>query len=170
MSVDQWVGLILALVVMGVGIVGSIVPGLPGAPLVLIAAIVHRIYFGEASASNLVLGLLVALTLTSLVLDYLASVLGARKMGATWRGVAGALVGAVVGLFFGLLGIILGPLLGALLFEMLGGRDFPEATRAGTGALLGLFVGIVGKLACCVAMTALFTVNVLSRTGTPVLA
>jgi uncharacterized protein YqgC (DUF456 family) len=165
MSADQWVGLILVLVVMGVGIVGSVVPGLPGAPLVLIGAIGHRIYFGQASASNLVLGILVGLTLASLVLDYIASVLGARKMGATWRGVAGALVGAVVGLFFGPVGIILGPLLGALLFEMLGGRDFPEATRAGAGALLGLFVGIVGKLACCVAMTALFAANVLSRSG-----
>lgn len=165
MSVDQWIGLGVALSVMSVGLLGSILPGLPGAPMVLIAAIGHRLYFGSASASNVVLGLLVAMSLLSLVLDYLASVLGAKKLGATWRGIVGALLGAVVGLFFGPPGIVLGPFLGALAFEMLGGREFSEAARAGMGALIGLVVGTVGKLGCCVAMIALFTFNVLSRSA-----
>ena len=52
----------------------------------------------------------------SLVLDFLASVVGAKKLGATWRGMLGAVVGATVGLFFSLPGLILGPLLGAFLF------------------------------------------------------
>ncbi|MFO1497805.1 MAG: DUF456 domain-containing protein, partial [Verrucomicrobiota bacterium] len=101
MSADQWIGLTLALLVMGVGLVGCVMPGLPGAPLVLIAAIGHRFWFGSASVSTLVLALLVGLTLLSLLVDYLASVLGARKMGATWRGILGAIIGAMVGLFFG---------------------------------------------------------------------
>lgn len=165
MSADQLAGLVLALAVMCIGIIGSVMPGLPGAPLVLIAAIGHRLYFGSASASNLVLGILVLLTLASLTLDYLASVFGAQRMGATWKGIVGAVLGAVVGLFFGPVGIILGPFIGALLFELLGGRDFHDATRAGAGAMLGLLVGVAGKLASCVAMTGLFTVNVISRSG-----
>ena len=100
MSVDQWIGLILALIVMGVGLIGCVLPGIPGTPLVLVAAVGHRLYFGQESASTFVLIVLVLMTLFSMLIDYLASVLGAKKLGATWRGVAGAVVGAVVGLFF----------------------------------------------------------------------
>ena len=163
MTAEQMVGLTLALVVMLVGLIGCVMPGLPGTPVVLLAAIGHRLYFGESSVSTLVMAILVFMLLLSLALDYMASVFGAKKMGATWRGILGAVVGALVGLFFGPLGILLGPFLGALSFEFLGGRDFTEATRAGAGALLGLIVGAAGKLACCVAMIGLFAVNVVSR-------
>jgi uncharacterized protein YqgC (DUF456 family) len=131
--------------------------------LVLVAAIVHRLYFGAASANNWVLAGLVLLTLLSLLFDYLASMFGAKKLGATWKGILGAIVGGLVGLFFGIPGIILGPFLGALLLEMAGGRKLKPAARAGLGALLGLLAGAVGKLAICVAMIGLFTVNVIWR-------
>lgn len=165
MSVDQWIGLSLALILMAIGLVGSVLPGLPSTPLVLLAAIGHRVYFGEASVSNAILAILILVTLFSLVLDYLASVLGAKKMGATWRGIAGAVIGAVVGLFFGPFGIFLGPFLGALAFELVGGRELPAAARAGAGALIGLVLGAAGKLACCVAMMGLFAINVISRSN-----
>jgi hypothetical protein len=86
-------------------------------------------------------------------------------MGATWKGLLGAILGALVGLFLGLPGIILGPFVGAVGFEMLGGRDFPEAARAGAGAIIGVILGAAGKLACCVAMIGLFAANVMSRSG-----
>jgi uncharacterized protein len=165
MDVQEWVGLMLAVVIMGLGLLGSIMPGLPGAPLVLIAAVGHRLYFGASSVSNLVLGLLVVLMLLALGLDYLASLFGARKLGATWRGLLGAAIGGLVGIFFSLPGILLGPFIGAISFELIGGRKFQEATRAGLGAMLGLVLGAAGKLACCVAMVALFVVNVMSRSG-----
>ena len=148
------------------GLVGSIVPVLPGTPVILVAAIAHRLYFGAAGASNWVLASLVLLTLLSFGFDYLASVLGARKLGATWRGVLGALAGAIVGVFFSFPGIILGPFVGALLLELAGGRQLKPAARAGFGALLGLLAGAVGKLAICVAMIALFLVNVIYRSVT----
>ena len=132
---------------------------LPGTPLVLIAAIGHRLYFGDASASNTILIILVVLTLVSLVFDFLASMLGAKKFGATWRGV----IGGVIGLFFNLPGIILGPFLGAMLFEMLGGQEFKKATRAGLGATIGLLLGIVGKFSICVVMMILFATSVVLR-------
>lgn len=159
------VGLALALFLMGVGVVGTVLPGLPGAPLILLTAIGHRLYFGQAGASNFVLGVLVLLTILSLVLDYIATLLGARKMGASWRGITGAVVGAMVGLFFAPIGLFLGPFLGAIGFELLGGRDFAQSSRAGAGALLGLLVGALGKVVCCVAMICLFAVNVIARSG-----
>jgi uncharacterized protein len=165
MTLEQMVGLGLALVVMGIGLLGTILPALPGAPLIFIAAIGHRLYFRDAGASNSVLAVLLVLTILSLVLDYLATLFGAKKMGASWKGITGAMVGAIVGLFFAPIGIFLGPFLGALGFELLGGRGFSDASRAGAGALIGLLAGAVGKLACCVVMIALFTVNVMGRSG-----
>jgi uncharacterized protein YqgC (DUF456 family) len=163
MTTEQIIGLSLALLVMLLGLIGCIVPGLPGTPLVLAAAVGHRLYFGEASISNLVLIILIVFTLVSLLFDFLAGMIGARKFGATWRGALGAVIGGIVGLFFGLPGIILGPFVGAVLLEMLGGREFEKAAKAGAGATLGLLLGVVGKFSVGVVMTILFTANVILR-------
>jgi uncharacterized protein len=163
MTTEQIVGLSLTLLVMLAGLIGSLLPVLPGTPLVLVAAIGHRLYFGAASVSNLVMGILVALTLVSLVFDFLASLLGAKKFGATWRGMTGAVVGGIIGLFFSLPGIILGPFLGAMLFEMLGDKEFKKAAHAGLGATIGLLLGIVGKFSICVVMIILFATSVVFR-------
>ncbi len=160
MTVEQLIGFALALLMMGVGLVGCVVPGLPGTPLVLGAAVLHRIYFGASGVGNAVLALLVGLALLALLLDYLASVVGARTLGATWRGMVGAIVGLACGFLVGPLGIVVGPFLGATGLEMLSGRDIQQASRAGLGAFLGLLVGGMGKIACCVAMMGLFTFSV----------
>jgi hypothetical protein len=163
-TAEQIIGLSLALLIMGVGLVGSILPGVPSTPLVMLAAIGHRLYFGDASVGNWGLVTLGGLMVLSLVMDYLASMLGARKLGATRRGVLGAVLGGMIGIFFGPAGVILGPFLGAVGFEMIGGREWKEASRAGLGAVLGLLVGALGKLACCTAMIGLFATNVILRT------
>lgn len=165
MTTEQMIGLGITLLVMLLGLIGSILPALPGTPLVFIAAIGHRLYFGENSVSNLMLGILAGLMILSLVLDFAASMLGAKKFGATWRGAVGAAVGGIIGLFFSLPGIILGPLIGAILLEMLGGREFKPAARAGVGAVIGLLLGVVGKFSIAVLMSILFAVNVVMRSG-----
>ncbi len=139
MTAEQIIGLSLALLVMCFGLAGSVLPGIPSTPLILLAAIGHRLWFGAASVGNWSLAILGALMALSLVMDYLASMAGAKRLGATWRGVLGAIVGGLVGIFFSLPGILLGPFLGALLFEMIGGREWKEAARAGLGAVMGLF-------------------------------
>lgn len=162
MTVEQVIGFVLALLLMGAGLVGCVVPGLPGTPLVLGAAVLHRIYFGASSVGNAALALLVGLALLALLLDYLASVLGARALGATWRGMVGAIAGLACGLLAGPVGVVIGPFLGATGLEMLSGRDIKQASRAGLGAFLGLLVGGMGKIACCVAMIGLFTFSVVA--------
>jgi len=163
MSMEQMAGLALALVIMAIGMLGSILPGLPSTPIVLLAAVGHRLYFKETGPGTLVLALMLGVMLLSLVMDYLATMYGAKKLGATRRGIIGAVLGALVGLFFSLPGLILGPFIGAFAFEMAGGRETREAARAGAGATLGLFAGALGKLACCFAMIGLFVINVLYR-------
>jgi uncharacterized protein YqgC (DUF456 family) len=163
MTAEEIIGLSLTLLVMLLGLVGSILPALPGPPIVLIAAVVHRLIFGQHSASALVLIFLLILTLISLVLDHLAGAYGAKRFGATWRGIVGAFVGGIVGLFFSIPGIIIGPFVGAMLFELMGGHKIDKASRAGLGATLGIFAGIIGKCIVCVVMMILFTVNVILR-------
>ena len=167
MTTEQIIGLILALLLMAIGVAGSILPGLPSTPVVLIAALAHKIYFGSASASWWVIGVLALFTVLSLGMDYAASVFGAKRLGATWRGAVGAILGGLIGLFFNLPGILLGPFVGAALFEMAGGREWRGASKAGVGATLGLLAGALGKLACCIAMTGLFSVNVIYRSLNP---
>jgi hypothetical protein len=163
MTTEQIIGLVLTLLVMCVGLAGSILPGVPSTPLVLLAALGHKLYFGAAGAAWWVIGVLGVFVALSFGMDYLATALGAKRLGATWRGVLGAVVGGLIGLFFALPGLIVGPFLGALAFEMAGGRDWKESSRAGLGALLGLLAGALGKLACCLAMMGLFTANVIYR-------
>jgi len=165
MTTEQVIGLILALLVMCVGVAGSILPGLPSTPLVFIGALGHRLFFGPHGAAWWVIGVLGLLTALSLIMDYLASMYGAKRLGATWRGAVGAIVGGLIGIFFNLPGILLGPFVGAVVFEMAGGREIGSASKAGLGAMLGLLAGALGKLACCVAMMALFSINVILRSG-----
>lgn len=163
MDLGQIAGLGIALVVMLAGLAGCVVPGIPGTPLILAAAVVHRLVFGEAGAGTIVLGLMALLAVGSLALDYLASLYGARRLGATWRGLTGAALGALVGLFFGPLGVILAPFVGATTFEYLGGQELRQAGKAGLGALLGMLAGAVGKVACALAMILLFSMGVLAN-------
>ena len=96
--------------------------------------------------------------LLALGLDYLATLLGAKKLGATWKGMVGAVLGVIVGVFvFPPIGLIVGPFVGAMGFEWAFGREARESAKAGVGAVLGLALGVVGKLVCSVVMFALFS-------------
>jgi uncharacterized protein YqgC (DUF456 family) len=153
----------LALLVMIIGIVGCVVPGIPGTSLIFAAAVVHRLIVGAAGAQWWALCLIGGLALVSFIAEYGVSMYGAKTLGASRRGMIGAIVGGLIGLFFGILGILLGPFIGAFAFEFLGGREWRDSAKAGAGATLGLVVGAVGKLACAVAMTLLFAANILWR-------
>lgn len=159
MSWVEWLALLVALLVMLTGVAGSFLPGLPGPPVVLAVALVHKLIFGTQSVGWTVLAGMTGLMLLSIGLEYAASLLGARKLGATWRGVVGAAIGGFVGLFFGLPGLVLGPFVGAVLLEMAAGRPANEAGMAGLGALLGLLAGTLGKVACTLAMIGLWLVG-----------
>lgn len=163
MTTEEIIGLSVALLVMLVAFGASVVPGMPGPLAVLVAATAHRLWFGQHSVGGLVLICLALLTFCSVALDFLAGVYGAKRFGATWRGLLGAFLGGLFGIFFSLPGIILGPFLGAVLFELLGGYEFDKASRAGVGATLGMLAGVIAKCMICAVMIALFTVDVILR-------
>lgn len=162
MTPTEVMGFILTLLVMLVGMAGAAVPGLPGTPLIFLAALGHRLCFGDQSASRTVVVVLGILTLASLALDFLATTYGAKQLGATWRGITGAFLGAVAGLFvFPPWGLVLLPLAGAAAAELLGGRPWKEAGKAGLGAALGVVAGTLGRIAFSLAMVALWLFNFL---------
>ena len=154
---------LLATVMVLAGLVGLLLPVLPGPPLLfgglLVAAWAEDfVYVGTAT-----LTLLAVLALLTYAVDFAATALGAKRFGASKRAVLGAVVGAVVGLFFGLPGVLLGPFIGAVLGELTAQRGLGEAGRAGVGATIGLVLGAAGKLALGLSMLGVFaTVRILS--------
>ncbi len=139
-----------------VGVAGAILPALPGIPLVFGGLLLAAWADGFQHAGALTLTVLGLLTVFSLVVDFIAGVAGAKRVGASRHAVIGAALGTFVGLFFGLPGLLLGPFVGALLGELLAGGGLRKATHVGIGAWLGFIVGTVVKLGVCFAMLGIF--------------
>jgi uncharacterized protein YqgC (DUF456 family) len=149
---------LLVVALVGVGVVGVVVPGLPGAILVFAGLALGAWIDGFTRVGLGTLAVLAALTAATYLLDFLATAVGARRFGTSWWGVLGAVLGTLGGLFFGLPGLVLGPFLGAFAAELLARRDVRQASRAGLGAWLGLLLGTAGRLALVLAMIGIFAV------------
>lgn len=148
-----------ALVLMAIGLIGTVLPVFPGTALILGAAVLHRWMLGpEKSVGWWTIGGLVLLTLLSYGIDFAGGVFGARRFGATRWGMFGALLGAIVGIFFSLPGLILGPIVGAIVGELIGGKRLVDAGRAGWGTLLGNLAALLGKLGIAFGMVCWFLV------------
>lgn len=155
--------LVIAFILILIGIIGCIVPGLPGTPIAYaglwIAQLTERVDFSWQFL--LVWGIV---TVVISVLDYIVPAWGTKQFGGTKWGVWGSTIGVFVGLFFGAVGVILGPLVGAILFELLAtalhgqvtDKAVSAAIRAGWGSFVGILFGTVLKLmACGLMLTAL---------------
>ena len=149
--------LALVFVVMITGVAGSFLPVIPGTPLIVVGAFIYALAtdFHPVGAWQLVF--LVALAALAYVLDYLSGALGTRKLGGSRWAMFGAIAGGLVGLFFGPFGIIIGPILGAVGIELVYRKDVTIALKSGTGAVLGVFLGVVAKLSISVMMVGLFS-------------
>ena len=104
-------------------------------------------------AASVFLGLLTAL---SVAVDFFATVVGAKRVGASGKALLGAAVGTLAGLFFGPIGLFAGPFVGALLGELWHSREIGQATKVRLGTWLGIVLGVVLKLGLAFAMLGLF--------------
>ena len=144
-----------------VGLIGTILPVLPGTTIILAAAIIHRLMLGaDKSIGWKTIVALALLTLLSYVFDFLGSYFGAKYFGATKWGTWGAVLGALVGLFFGLIGLFVGPVIGAIAGEVIAGKRMIDAGRAGWGSLLGNVGAMLAKLIIGLAMIMIFLIAV----------
>jgi uncharacterized protein len=144
-----------------VGLAGVILPALPGLPLVFAGMLLAAWAGGFAQIGPGTLVVLAALTLLSVLIDFWAAALGARRVGASRLALLGALLGTVAGLFLGPLGLFVGPFAGALLGQLLHGRSVSgaklgHAARVGVGTWIGIVFGIALKLMLAFAMLGLF--------------
>ncbi len=156
LTVVWWV--LAVLIVVG-GLAGTIVPALPGVPMVFAGLLLAAYATGFEPAGAGTIAVLGAMTALAWLIDFLAAAMGARRLGASPRAFWGAMFGAIVGMFFGLAGIILGPFVGAVVAELSVGRKVSEAGRAGLGAWIGTVVGTAAKLAIAFTMVGFFVIR-----------
>jgi len=155
MTAVLWV---LAVMMMAVGVAGTILPAIPGATMVFggIALAAWADGFTRIPVWVVVVaGLLAALTW---VIDFMAAAAGARRVGASGWAVVGAAAGTIAGIFTGFVGLIFLPLAGAALGEFAARRDVVRAGKVGIATWLGLIVGTAAKVAIVFAMLGLFAI------------
>jgi uncharacterized protein YqgC (DUF456 family) len=148
---------VLAAILVIAGIVGLVIPTLPGALLVLAGLVVAAWAEDFAYVGAGTITILILLTVIAYAVDFLSSALGAKHFGASKRSIIGATLGAFIGLlFFGLPGVLIGPFLGGVLGGLSGRQDLQAAGRAGMGASIGVVLGAVAKLAIVFSMLGVF--------------
>jgi hypothetical protein len=147
---------VLAALLMIGGLAGAILPALPGIPLIfggiwLAAAVDHYRHLGAGWL--VVIGVLGAI---GVVMDLVASALGAKRVGASKLALWGAAIGTVAGMFFGIPGLVFGPFLGALGGELASGNSVLRSAHVGVGTWIGLLFGTLFKLVISLVMIGLF--------------
>jgi uncharacterized protein len=147
---------ILAAILTVSGLAGMLLPFIPGAPLLFLGLL-----FGAWAEKFRYIGIGTLLILAGMaaltyLVEFAASILGVKKYGGSLRAMTGAALGGIVGMFLGLPGILLGPFVGAVIGELSLQRSLGQASRAGFGTVVGLAMGVAGKLAIGIAMLGLF--------------
>ena len=148
----------LAAILVLVGLAGTIMPVLPGVPLVfgglfIAAWIEHFQRIGWPTLT--ILGILMALAIAA---DFLATLLGAKRAGASKLALLGAALGSIIGLFFGLVGIFIFPFVGAVIGELIARGKMSQAGKVGFATWLGLLLGALAKLALALTMVGVFVI------------
>ena len=156
--------IILAFICLIVGILGAIIPGLPGPPISWVGLLLASLTpFVSYSTALLVVTAVLALIIT--VLDYVVPSLATKRQGGSKYGIWGCNIGlviSIIGLPFGpqgLLGVIFWPFVGALVGEYIKSREMAPALKAAWGAFLGFLTGTLLKLVYCVALLVIVIVG-----------
>jgi uncharacterized protein YqgC (DUF456 family) len=153
MTIVLWV---VAIALIAVGVVGTVLPALPGAVLVFGGIALAAWIDGYARISGWTLGVLALMTALAWAIDFVAGALGAKKVGASPWAIAGAAAGTLAGVFTGLWGLLFMPLAGAAIGQYLAERDLVRAGKVGLATWIGTLVGTALKVAIVFAMIGVF--------------
>lgn len=155
----------LAIVLIVVGIVGTVLPMLPGVVLVLGGIVLGAWIDGFTKVSVVTLVVIGVIALLAWATDYVAAMLGAKRAGASKEALAGAAIGTVAGVFTGLVGLLFMPLVGAMAGEYIAQRRRMEAderergtqaAKVGIATWIGLLLGTVAKVVLTFLMVGIF--------------
>jgi uncharacterized protein YqgC (DUF456 family) len=152
-TIALWV---LVAVLMIAGVAGTVLPALPGAALIFAGAVLGAWIDDWTRVSWFALGVIGVLAMLSVVCDFVAASLGAKRVGANPLAVAGAAIGTIVGVFTGLWGLLFMPFVGAAIGEYVAIRNVQRAGRVGIATGVGLLVGAVIKVALAFSMIGVF--------------
>ena len=147
---------LLAGLIVVAGLAGTVIPALPGVPLVFAGLFIGAWIDNFETVGWGSISVLAVLAVFAWIVDFIAGAAGARYLGASSRAFWGATIGAIVGIFFGLAGMLLGPFIGAVLGELSGGNNMRASGRAGVGAWLGMVVATAIKLGVAFLMIGVF--------------
>ncbi len=148
--------LITAVILLMAGLVGCLLPVIPGPPLSFVALLlIHFTPYAGFSASFLVI--MAAVTVAVTLIDLVLPVWTVKKTGGSRYGLWGAAIGMIIGiLLFFPLGLVIGAFAGAVIGELLNGRSVSESIIAGTGSFIGFMLGTGIKLAASITITIYF--------------
>jgi uncharacterized protein YqgC (DUF456 family) len=153
MDIALWV---VAVILIVVGVLGTVLPALPGAILVFAGVVLAAWIDGFTRISGVTLGVLGVLTLIAWVIDYVAAAAGAKRVGASRAAIVGAAIGTVLGIFTGLVGLIFMPLVGAAVGELIARGDLLRAGKVGLATWIGMVIGTIAKVAIVFVMVGVF--------------
>lgn len=152
----------LAVLLVAVGVAGTVLPALPGTVLVLAGLVLGAWIDDFTRVGGVAIAVIAAIAVLAWVLDYVAGLIGARRAGASRQALVGAALGTVAGLFMGLVGVLLMPLVGAAAGEYLARRAdagaHGQALRVGVATWLGILVGLLAKVVLAFVMIGIFAV------------
>jgi len=147
---------VVAIMLMLVGALGIVLPALPGVPLMFAGMVLAASIDDFQRIGWITITVLGILTVLSVIVDFVASALGAKRVGASARAVWGAIIGTFIGLFFGFVGLVLGPFLGAVVGELSVHGRLSRAGHVGVATWIGLLFGTLFKLAIAFSMLGIF--------------
>ncbi|HVK31752.1 MAG TPA: DUF456 domain-containing protein [Burkholderiaceae bacterium] len=164
-----WWTLVVAMVL--AGLAGTVLPVLPGTLLVLAGLFLGAWIDGFSRVSGVTMGVIALLAVLGFATDYVAALLGAKKIGASRWALIGAALGTVVGLLAGVVGVLVLPFVGAVAGEWYALRRAPpdaggpatarRALDVGVATWIGLLVGTAVKLALAFVMVGVFAIALL---------
>ena len=153
---DPNVYLAIAAILVVLGVLGTVLPVLPGTLFVLAGLFLAAWAQDFTRVGWIGISIIVALAALAFAADFAASILGAKRVGASPKALIGAAIGGFIGVFFGLPGILLGPFIGALVGELMARGGWKQATKVGVGTAVGLLFAAVAKLVLAFLMIGTF--------------
>ena len=154
----DWMSLVVwtsAIILIAAGFAGTIVPAIPGLPMIAVAGWLIAWNGDYVEVSGWVVALLVVLAVIGVVVDTVAQTAGAQRAGASKAGLIGSVVGTVAGMFMGLFGLLFMPLVGAAIGEFWAKRNLIHAGRVGVATWIGMVAGTAVKIALAFTMTGI---------------
>jgi uncharacterized protein len=151
----------LAITCIIAGFLGTVFPALPGTPLIFLGALLIAWWHDFTILGPTSLIFLGALAVLGFAVDFIASSMGAQRVGASPLAVVGATVGSLLGIFFAIPGLIIGPFVGAFVGELIAQRSVQHATKVGFGTWIGLLVGTVAKVAIALSMVGFIALTLM---------